>query len=216
MQLFLQQIVEGLASGAIYASLALALVLIYRATRIVNFAQGEMATLSVYLAWQLTQWGVPFWLSLIDRRGAELRDGRAGVPPDDPAGARRLGSHHGGDLHRLLRRLRGDLPVVLGRGPARVPAPLSRLRLDHRRRAADREQSRHPGDAVRADRGAERAVPLHPHRACDARLGGRAREEPAGRHSGRDHADVRLGPCRDGRLHRGGADRAERCSSRRR
>ena len=38
MQLFVQQIVEGLASGAIYASLALALVLIYRATRIVNFA----------------------------------------------------------------------------------------------------------------------------------------------------------------------------------
>ena len=65
MQLFLQQIVEGLASGAIYASLALALVLIYRATRIVNFAQGEMATLSVYMAWQLTQWGVPFVLSLI-------------------------------------------------------------------------------------------------------------------------------------------------------
>jgi branched-chain amino acid transport system permease protein len=65
MQLFAQQIVEGLASGAIYASLALALVLIYRATRIVNFAQGEMATLSVYLAWQLHQWGVPFMLSLV-------------------------------------------------------------------------------------------------------------------------------------------------------
>jgi branched-chain amino acid transport system permease protein len=65
MQLFVQQIVEGLASGAIYASLALALVLIYRATRIVNFAQGEMATLSVYFAWQLTQWGVPFLVSLI-------------------------------------------------------------------------------------------------------------------------------------------------------
>jgi branched-chain amino acid transport system permease protein len=65
MQLFMQQIVEGLASGAIYASLALALVLIYRATRIVNFAQGEMATLSAYLAWQLHQWGVPFVLSLV-------------------------------------------------------------------------------------------------------------------------------------------------------
>jgi len=65
MQLLLQQIVEGLASGAIYAALALALVLIYRATRIVNFAQGEMATLSVYMAWQLNQWGVPFVLCLI-------------------------------------------------------------------------------------------------------------------------------------------------------
>jgi branched-chain amino acid transport system permease protein len=65
MQLFLQQIVEGLASGAIYASLALALVLIYRATRIVNFAQGEMATFTAYLAWQLHEWGLPFWLCLI-------------------------------------------------------------------------------------------------------------------------------------------------------
>src|SRR5205085_4799657 len=64
MQLLLQQIVEGLASGAIYASLALALVLIYRATRIINFAQGEMATLCVYCAWQLNQWGVPFWLCI--------------------------------------------------------------------------------------------------------------------------------------------------------
>lgn len=65
MQLLLQQIVEGLASGAIYASLALALVLVYRATRIVNFAQGEMGTLTAYLAWQFHAWGVPFALSLL-------------------------------------------------------------------------------------------------------------------------------------------------------
>ena len=65
MQLFLQQVVEGLSSGAIYAALALALVLIYRATRIVNFAQGEIGTFTVFLAWQLNQWGLPFALSLI-------------------------------------------------------------------------------------------------------------------------------------------------------
>jgi branched-chain amino acid transport system permease protein len=59
MQLLLQQIVDGLGSGVIYASLALALVLVYRATRIVNFAQGEMGTFSAYVAWQLMQWGVP-------------------------------------------------------------------------------------------------------------------------------------------------------------
>jgi branched-chain amino acid transport system permease protein len=64
MHLFFQQVVEGLSSGAIYAALALALVLIYRATRIVNFAQGEMGTFTAFLAWQLVQWGVPFWLSL--------------------------------------------------------------------------------------------------------------------------------------------------------
>jgi branched-chain amino acid transport system permease protein len=64
MTLFLQQVVDGLAAGSIYAALALALVLVHRATRIVNFAQGEMATFSVYLCWQMTQWGVPFYLSI--------------------------------------------------------------------------------------------------------------------------------------------------------
>ena len=58
MTLFLQQVVDGLAAGAIYAALALALVLVHRATRIVNFAQGEMATFSVYVCWQMTAWGL--------------------------------------------------------------------------------------------------------------------------------------------------------------
>jgi branched-chain amino acid transport system permease protein len=48
-----QQIVSGLAQGAIYASLALALVLIYRATDVLNFAQGEMATFTTFIAWSL-------------------------------------------------------------------------------------------------------------------------------------------------------------------
>ena len=59
---FLQQVVAGLASGSIYAALALALVLIHRATGVINFAQGEMATLSTYVAWTLTAnhgWG--YW-----------------------------------------------------------------------------------------------------------------------------------------------------------
>jgi branched-chain amino acid transport system permease protein len=50
---FLQQIVSGLASGGIYALLALALVIIHRSTGVINFAQGEMATLSAYIAWAL-------------------------------------------------------------------------------------------------------------------------------------------------------------------
>jgi branched-chain amino acid transport system permease protein len=50
---FLQQVVSGLASGGIYASLALALVLIYRATQVVNFAQGEMAMFATFVAWSL-------------------------------------------------------------------------------------------------------------------------------------------------------------------
>ena len=58
---FLQQVVSGLASGSIYASLALALVLIYRATDVVNFAQGEMATFTTYVAWTLMHHGVSYW-----------------------------------------------------------------------------------------------------------------------------------------------------------
>lgn len=63
MSQFLQQVVSGLATGGIYASLALAIVLIYRSTRVINFAQGEMATFSTFLAWQLIDWGVTFWLA---------------------------------------------------------------------------------------------------------------------------------------------------------
>ena len=59
MNLFLHQLVDGIADGAIYASLALALVFSYRSTGIVNFAQGEMAMISAYIAWQFTNWGMP-------------------------------------------------------------------------------------------------------------------------------------------------------------
>jgi branched-chain amino acid transport system permease protein len=53
MEEFLQQVVSGLASGGIYASLALAIVLIYRATQVINFAQGEMAMFTTFVAWSL-------------------------------------------------------------------------------------------------------------------------------------------------------------------
>ena len=62
---FLQQVVSGLASGAIFASLALALVLIYRATDVVNFAQGEMATFSTYIAWSLMNHGISYWPAFV-------------------------------------------------------------------------------------------------------------------------------------------------------
>jgi branched-chain amino acid transport system permease protein len=63
---FLQQIVSGLASGGIYALLALALVIIHRSTGVINFAQGEMATLSTYIAWALVAhhaWG--YWPAFV-------------------------------------------------------------------------------------------------------------------------------------------------------
>jgi branched-chain amino acid transport system permease protein len=63
MDIFVQQVVSGLATGGIYASLALALVMIYQATDVVNFAQGEMAMFSTYLCWSMLQAGLPYWVA---------------------------------------------------------------------------------------------------------------------------------------------------------
>jgi branched-chain amino acid transport system permease protein len=59
--IFAQQTVAGLATGVVYGSLALALVLIYQATEVINFAQGEMAMACVYVTYQLVQWGFSYW-----------------------------------------------------------------------------------------------------------------------------------------------------------
>jgi branched-chain amino acid transport system permease protein len=61
MDLLIHQILAGLATGGIYASVALALVMIHQATHLVNFAQGEMAMFATYIAWSLIQAGVPYW-----------------------------------------------------------------------------------------------------------------------------------------------------------
>jgi branched-chain amino acid transport system permease protein len=58
---FAQQLAAGIRSGAIYAGLALAIVIIYRSTRVINFAQGEMATFSTFVCWSLMNHGLSFW-----------------------------------------------------------------------------------------------------------------------------------------------------------
>jgi branched-chain amino acid transport system permease protein len=66
MATFFQQIVAGLGSGAIYAALALALVLIHRATGVINFAQGEMAMFTTYIAWTLiANHGWSYWPAFV-------------------------------------------------------------------------------------------------------------------------------------------------------
>jgi branched-chain amino acid transport system permease protein len=65
VDIFLQQVVSGLATGGIYASLALALVMIYQATDVVNFAQGEMAMFATYLTWSMLNAGVPYWWAFL-------------------------------------------------------------------------------------------------------------------------------------------------------
>ena len=63
MELLAQQLTAGIATGAIYACVALALVMIYQAIGHINFAQGEMAMFSTFLAWQFMQWGAPYWVA---------------------------------------------------------------------------------------------------------------------------------------------------------
>ena len=61
MDAFIHQFLAGLATGGIYASVALALVMIYQATHLVNFAQGELAMFCTYLAWTLISAGFGYW-----------------------------------------------------------------------------------------------------------------------------------------------------------
>ncbi|GAB2458468.1 branched-chain amino acid ABC transporter permease [Xylanimonas ulmi] len=61
MGLFWQQTLDGVVSGSVYGALALSIVLVHRASGIVNFAQGEMAMLGAFLAWQLISWGAPLY-----------------------------------------------------------------------------------------------------------------------------------------------------------
>lgn len=65
MELLLHQILAGLATGGIYACMALAVVMIYQAIDHFNFAQGEMAMFSTFIAWQLMAWGFPYWIAFV-------------------------------------------------------------------------------------------------------------------------------------------------------
>jgi len=65
MELVLSQVIAGLSTGGIYACMALAIVMIYQAIDHLNFAQGEMAMFSTFIAWQLLHWGMPYWLTFV-------------------------------------------------------------------------------------------------------------------------------------------------------
>ena len=65
MDKFIQVLVDGWATGSLYGALAVAVVLIYRATGIVNFAQGELAMFSTFIAWGLLQAGLPLLLAVL-------------------------------------------------------------------------------------------------------------------------------------------------------
>jgi branched-chain amino acid transport system permease protein len=62
---FLQYFFDGLSQGSIYALLALGLVIIYRGSGHLNFAQGEMAMFSAFVAWWYADLGMSPWLAVI-------------------------------------------------------------------------------------------------------------------------------------------------------
>lgn len=65
MDLFLERLIVGVGRGSIYALLALAIVLIYRSTGLLNFAQGEMAMFSTFVAWTFQDNGANVWVSIL-------------------------------------------------------------------------------------------------------------------------------------------------------
>jgi branched-chain amino acid transport system permease protein len=64
MELFLDQFFNGIGQGSVYASVALALVIIYKTTGLLNFAQGEMALFSTFVCWWFTDQGLGVWAAL--------------------------------------------------------------------------------------------------------------------------------------------------------
>ena len=61
MEYYLQLIVNGLVVGSIYSLVALGFVIIYKATKVVNFAQGELVMVGAYMCFSLTvQFQIPF------------------------------------------------------------------------------------------------------------------------------------------------------------
>ena len=76
---FAHQVVAGIATGGVYASVALALVMIYQATHHVNFAQGEMATLSTFIALSMIQAGLPYWVAFVGTVAVSFAIGVAGA-----------------------------------------------------------------------------------------------------------------------------------------
>ncbi len=65
MRTFLILTVDGVTNGFVYATVALALVMIWRATRVVNYAQGAMGMFTTYVALFAIQHGVTYWLAFV-------------------------------------------------------------------------------------------------------------------------------------------------------
>jgi len=130
MQEFLQLVVSGIATGGIFASLALALVLIYNAMGLVNFAQGEMAMVATFIAFTLITHGLNYWIAfpvtLVIAFGGGIAIQRIVIRPVERAPLLTLVIITLG-LTTLLNGLAG---AIFGYVPRSFPSPFSVQTVD--------------------------------------------------------------------------------------
>ena len=188
MHRFIDLTLNGIANGAIYAAVALSLVLIWRATRILNFAQAGMLMFTTFIAWALIDHGASYWVGFIValRQRARARRGRRARA--DPPGRGRAAAERGHRHARAARPAPGGRRDDLGRQPA--------ARSRRRSRSSGYQIGGHtvlfsPLDLFivlvggGADGRARAAVPAHEPRAADARGGVRAGGRAAARRARR-------------------------------
>ena len=109
----IHQIMSGIATGGIYASVALALVMIYQATHHVNFAQGEMATFSTYIALTFINAGFPYWIAFAAAVVVSFGDRRSDRAYLDAAAGQCAGAGVGGCVRRIAADREQPERVVL-------------------------------------------------------------------------------------------------------
>ena len=140
---YLQNATSGLAAGVTYGLVALALVIVFRATGVVNFAAGEMATFTTFIAWELiAPAGLPFFVdawrsSRSSPPALGVRRVRAGDPPGPPASRVR----HRDDHLRAVRAVQRPVELALEPVAAHLPGPGQRAAAARRRRSRSPAQN---------------------------------------------------------------------------
>ena len=216
MAQFVQQVVAGLSTGSVFAALALALVLIHRATGVINFAQGEMAMFTTYIAWTLgMNHGWSYWpafvVTLLFAFVLGLGIQRAVIAPVAHASVLSVVIVTIG----LLLTFNGLASFIWSPEPQAFPSPFPNETWQIGGRRDLPARRRHARGRARARRAAVGVLPVHEDRSRPARVGAQPGCEPARRRPGGLDARDRLGPCGRARRRRRDA-RARRPSSSRR
>ena len=200
MSLFINYTLNGLTEGMIFAALALALVLIYRATRIINFAQGAMGMMTTFIALSLLDQGLSYWWAFV----AVLAIGFVMGAIVERVLIRPLAGKS--ELNPvivtigLLVVLEGIAGAVYGNSSRGFPAAYSQKRPRCRSHADCLLTIRpfHLGRSPAVDGRDARAVPGDDARSSDAGVGLRPRDLPVARGARRHPSHARLGARRGG------------------